>query len=95
MSILRADSAASLVARLSALDSQLRRRGFEFYFIVLCMSTMLMRVYFNSGGATRSPAFKEFYRFAFRFSRTPGQKALEIDSVKVTLLLHFACANNI
>mmetsp|Transcript_1226 Transcript_1226/g.2893 ORF Transcript_1226/g.2893 Transcript_1226/m.2893 type:complete len:228 (+) Transcript_1226:54-737(+) len=36
-------------------------------------------------GASSSQAFKEFYRFSFRFSRSPGQKALEIDTVKALL----------
>lgn len=35
--------------------------------------------------ATSSQPFKEFFRFSFRFSRSPGQKALEIDTVKVLL----------
>mmetsp|Transcript_21101 Transcript_21101/g.42557 ORF Transcript_21101/g.42557 Transcript_21101/m.42557 type:complete len:220 (+) Transcript_21101:30-689(+) len=35
--------------------------------------------------STKSSAYRDFYRFAFRFSRTPGQKALEIDTVKALL----------
>uniref|UniRef100_A0A7S0EME9 Defective in cullin neddylation protein n=1 Tax=Hanusia phi TaxID=3032 RepID=A0A7S0EME9_9CRYP len=37
----------------------------------------------------RSQAFKDFYRFAFRYSRTPGQKSLEIDTVKLLLPMVF------
>mmetsp|Transcript_6333 Transcript_6333/g.15306 ORF Transcript_6333/g.15306 Transcript_6333/m.15306 type:complete len:230 (+) Transcript_6333:33-722(+) len=35
---------------------------------------------------TASPSFREFFRFAFRFSRQDGQKALEIDAVKALLV---------
>lgn len=35
--------------------------------------------------STKSAAFKDFFRFSFRFSRSPGQKALEIDTVKALL----------
>lgn len=37
-------------------------------------------------GATSSPTFKDFYKFAFRFSRSAGQKSLEIESVKALLI---------
>jgi len=33
--------------------------------------------------AKGSPAFRDFYKFAFRFSRAPGQKSLDADSVAV------------
>jgi hypothetical protein len=39
MSILRADSPTSLVARLSALDSQLRRQDLQFAFVAFCISS--------------------------------------------------------
>jgi len=35
--------------------------------------------------STTTEPFKDFYKFAFRFSRTAGQKSLEIDTVKVLL----------
>jgi DCN1-like protein 4/5 len=35
--------------------------------------------------ATNQDPFKDFYRFAFRFSRTAGQKSLEIETVKILL----------
>eukprot|EP00286_Rhodomonas_abbreviata_P015188 CAMPEP_0181320610 /NCGR_PEP_ID=MMETSP1101-20121128/18219_1 /TAXON_ID=46948 /ORGANISM="Rhodomonas abbreviata, Strain Caron Lab Isolate" /LENGTH=222 /DNA_ID=CAMNT_0023428333 /DNA_START=12 /DNA_END=680 /DNA_ORIENTATION=+ len=42
---------------------------------------------------TRSSAFKDFYRFAFRFSRSPGQKALEIETVKALLPIVFVASH--
>jgi len=35
--------------------------------------------------AKTSPAFRDFYKFSFRFSRTPGQKSLESESVVALL----------
>ena len=35
--------------------------------------------------ATKNEPFKDFYKFAFRFNRTPGQKSLDIDTAKLLL----------